>query len=160
MIEKEKISNYYEQIENDLRNNILEFWLSNTVDNENAGFLGGIANDLKVNKEAPKGSVLCARILWTFSAAYGRYKDDSYLKVAQRAYDYLTKQFWDDDYKGIYWMLDYQGNVVSSRKQIYAQAFAIYGLSEYYRVTGTRASLDRAIEIFHLIEYKRVEPRR
>ena len=38
------------------------------------------------------------------------------------------------------------------KKQIYAQAFAIYGLSEYYRVTNDENCLEKAIDLFRLIE--------
>ena len=38
------------------------------------------------------------------------------------------------------------------KKQIYAQAFAIYGLSEYYRITNDRHCLEKAIDLFRLIE--------
>jgi cellobiose epimerase len=38
------------------------------------------------------------------------------------------------------------------KKQIYAQAFAIYGLSEYYRITKDISSLEKAIGLFKLIE--------
>ena len=38
------------------------------------------------------------------------------------------------------------------QKQIYAQGFAIYGLSEYYRVTSDTEALNHAIELYRLIE--------
>ena len=38
------------------------------------------------------------------------------------------------------------------KKQIYAQAFAIYGLTEYYRITNEKICLDKAIDLFRLIE--------
>jgi mannobiose 2-epimerase len=46
------------------------------------------------------------------------------------------------------------------KKQIYAQAFAIYGLSEYYRITGDESCLDKAIELFRLIEKYSFDNRR
>ena len=49
---------------------ILSFWMQHTVDEENGGFVGQINNGNKIVSEAPKGSVLNARILWSFSAAY------------------------------------------------------------------------------------------
>jgi len=49
---------------------ILAYWATIAPDEINGGFYGKIDNDNKVTIEAPKGSVLNARILWTFSAAY------------------------------------------------------------------------------------------
>jgi hypothetical protein len=42
---------------------------------------------------APKGSVLNARILWTFSAAYNRNPRPEYLIMAKRAYDFIRIYF-------------------------------------------------------------------
>jgi mannobiose 2-epimerase len=55
-------------------------------------------------------------------------------------------------------MVDYLGRPVSDRKQIYAQAFAIYGLAEYFRATGHAASLERAKELYGLIEAHSRDP--
>lgn len=49
-------------------------------------------------------------------------------------------------------MLDFRGNPVQPKKQVYAQAFAIYALSEFYLLTRQQAALDKAQEILWLIE--------
>jgi mannobiose 2-epimerase len=54
---------------------ILKFWSDKTIDNMNGGFYGKIDNDNYVATETPKGSVLNARILWTFSAAFNHNPD-------------------------------------------------------------------------------------
>ena len=53
-----------------LRDNILRFWLDNMQDRENGGFYGRIDGDGQLHPDAPKGAILNARILWSFSAAY------------------------------------------------------------------------------------------
>ena len=96
--------------------------------------------------------MLNARILWTYSAAYRVFKDEAYLQIAKRAKDYLLDYFYDKENGGIYWLLDYKGNPVETKKQIYAQGFAIYGLSEYYRATNDNEALDYAVKLFKTIE--------
>ncbi len=59
---------------------------------------------------------------------------------------------WDKTYGGIYWMVDYLGEPVNDRKHSYAQAFAIYGLSEYYRATRENESLQFAQELLKQLE--------
>jgi mannobiose 2-epimerase len=137
----------------ELTGNILPFWMRHTVDRENGGFYGAVGCNLEVEKEAPRAAVINARILWTFSAA-AKLGDPPYLETAGWACDYLAGKFWDKDYGGVYWMLDWKGNPLSDRKQIYAQAFAIYGLAEYFRATGKPESLDLARQLFWLIEEK------
>jgi mannobiose 2-epimerase len=145
------------RIEGELTGNILPFWMRHTVDRENGGFYGKISNDLVVDKESPRASVINTRILWTFSAAC-RLCGPKYRETADRAWNYIRRKFWDADYGGVYWMTDYQGNPVSDRKQIYAQAFAIYAMAEYFRASGNAESLERAKELYGLIEAKSYEP--
>jgi len=137
---------------NELTKDILPFWMNNTVDSEDGGFYGLIMDDMEIKKDGPKGLVLCSRILWTFSTAYRVLREDKYLKIAERAYEYLIKYFWDKEYSGAYWMLDYKGIPIDTKKQIYGEAFAIYGLSEFYRATKNKGALDKAIELFRTLE--------
>jgi mannobiose 2-epimerase len=142
------------QFRKELTENILPFWIRHTVDREHGGFYGTVSCDLKVDKEAPRAAVINGRILWTFSAAYRLLGNPEYREMADRAYTYILEKFWDKQYGGVYWLLDHLGNPISDRKQIYAQAFAIYGLAEYYRATGNAESLERAQQLFRLIEEK------
>ncbi len=141
-----------QRIKQELLGNILPFWMQHTLDHEHGGFYGALTPGLQILNDAPRSAVLCARILWTFSSAYRIFQDDRYLAVARHAYDYLTQRFWDSKYGGVYWSLDCNGQAVNDRKHVYAQAFAIYGLSEFYRATAETESLKLAQELFGLIE--------
>ena len=132
--------------------NILNYWQKYTVDYEHGGFYGRVNDEDIVTIKAEKGAVLNARILWTFSAAYRQNPKPEYLEIASRAYDYLREYFTDKINGGLYWSVDYLGNPLNTRKQIYGQAFAIYGLSEYFKITQNQEALNWAIEIFNLIE--------
>jgi mannobiose 2-epimerase len=147
-----------QRIEAELRGNILPFWIAHTRDEEQGGFYGALTNDLVVNNDVPRSAVLTARILWTYSTAYRRYGDECYLSMARHAYDYLTRQFWDHDYGGVYWTLDQRGCPVDDRKHMYAQAFAVYGLAEFHRATGEPQSLQLAQTLFDLIETHSFDP--
>ncbi|HTP10242.1 MAG TPA: AGE family epimerase/isomerase [Anaerolineae bacterium] len=147
-----------QRVEAELRDNILPFWIEHTLDEQEGGFYGALTNDLVVHNGAPRSAVLTARILWTYSAAYRLYHDEHYLIMARRAYDYLTQKFWDHDYGGVYWTLDQYGCPTNDRKHVYAQAFAIYGLAEFYRATGEPQSLALAQQLFDLIEAHSFDP--
>jgi mannobiose 2-epimerase len=147
------------RIEKELLGNILPFWMRYTVDRENGGFYGTVTCDLQVEKESPRAAVINARILWTYSAACRIY-GAKYREMADWAYDYIVNKFWDAENGGVYWMLDYKGNPLSDRKQIYAQAFAAYGMAEYFRATGKAESLNFAQRLFHLIEEYSYDPER
>lgn len=76
----------------------------------------------------------------------------SYLDMALRAKREIIDRFYDPEYGGIYWSLDSSGKPLDTKKQIYAIAFAIYGLSELYRACGDSEALEYAVKLFHDIE--------
>jgi mannobiose 2-epimerase len=130
------------------------------VDNENAGFYGQIDGNSKLNPHAPKGGILNARILWTFSAAYRQLGNRQYLEIVQRAKDYILANFIDRQHGGTFWSLDYLGQPLDTKKQIYSQAFFIYALTEYFRATKDFDCLEEAISIYRLIEKHSFDPKR
>ena len=140
------------EVKDELVKNILPFWMTKMIDSADGGFYGRIDGNGSIQKDADKGCVLNARILWTFSSAYRILKKSEYLRTAERSKDYLLNNFVDRKYGGVYWLIDHSGGMKDGKKQIYAQAFAIYGLTEYYRVTGDQICLDKAIDLFRLIE--------
>ena len=140
-----------ERVERELRGDILPFWLKYAIDEEHGGFRGQIANDLTIDPQANKGLILNARILWTFAKAYQVYGDEAYLRTARRAYEYLWRYFWDAEFGGVYWMVDYQGNPVETKKRIYGQAFTVYALAEYAAASGDE-DRGKAIALYQMIE--------
>lgn len=139
-----------DEILRELTGNILPFWQGRLRDPK-GGFFGAADCDGIVDERAPRAAVVNARILWTFATAT-RVLGAQYNATADWAFDYLRTRFIDDEHGGLYWLLDADGQPISDRKQIYAQAFAIYAFSEYARATGSRDSLKLAIELFQLIE--------
>jgi mannobiose 2-epimerase len=131
---------------------ILDYWINNTVDEKQGGFFGTIDNGNTADPASPKGVVLNSRILWTFSAAYLRDKNQSWLNMASRAYNYIVNHFIDRKHGGVYWSVDNKGAMLDGRKQIYGLAFAIYGLTEYYKATKEEMALHIAENLYKQIE--------
>lgn len=131
---------------------IASWWMTHSVDSLHGGFFGEI--DAKANPviAANKGIILNTRILWFFSEAAYVYNKAEYRQLAERAFNYLLRFFDDKEQGGVLWELDYQGRCLSGKKQSYAQAFAIYALSSYYRQSGDETALTKALEYFELLE--------
>lgn len=140
------------EMEEELVANILPFWMDKMTDQTHGGFYGRITGTEKLMPEAEKGAILNARILWTFSSAYRLLKKEEYLTTATRAKRFIIDHFYDKEYGGVFWSLDYKGHPLDKKKQIYALGFAIYGLSEFHRATGDKEALDYAIRLFESIE--------
>ena len=148
----ETINTLRKEVTEELEGNILPFWMNKMTDRERGGFYGRISGEDVLMPDEPKGAILNARILWTFSAAYRLLKRPEYLAAATRAKRYLLDFFYDKQFGGIYWSVDCEGNPLDTKKQIYALGFAIYGLSEYARATGDEEALEYAIRLFEVIE--------
>lgn len=148
----EEFKKLKEEVRNELVQNILPFWMEKMVDEEHGGFYGQITGKDVLVPEASKGAILNARILWTFSSVALHFKDDKYLKYAERAKDYILKYFFDNEKGGTYWLLNADGSPADTKKQIYSEAFFIYAFVEYYKATSDQCALDKAIELYHLIE--------
>ena len=131
---------------------ILEYWSKNTIDDQNGGFIGQIDCNDHLIDTAEKGSVLNARILWSFSASYQVTKNENHKKLAERAFDFLSKYFYDSQFGGLFWSINVDKTPKDTKNQIYALAFAIYGLSEYYIISKDEKALEIAINLYLQIE--------
>ena len=141
-----------EEVQSEL-DSILKYWMLHTLDEVNGGFAGKIDHNNKVYANSPKGAVLNARILWTFSAAYYATQQPEYLQIAGRAFNYINQYFVDREYGGVYWTVREAGQPLNTKKQVYAQAFVIYACSEYFRCCGHPAAKNLAIEFYHLLQH-------
>lgn len=149
--EQEVVLRYKAAIAEELQS-ILDYWEQYTVDEQYGGFYGSINNDNIPDTTAPKGVVLNSRILWAFSAASRHTGNANYLRLANRAFDYILDHFIDWEHGGVFWSLTHEGQLHDDRKQIYGLAFCMYGLAEYYRLTNNQKALETAIQLFELIE--------
>ena len=141
-----------------VEHNILSFWLDKMQDRRRRGFYGQMRGDGTLVPDAPKGCILNARILWSFSAAYRVLGNPEYLMAATRAKDYILEHFIDPEYGGTYWSLDAEGRPLDTKKQFYAIGFVIYGLTEYARATGDPEAYDYAIQLYDCIERHSWDP--
>jgi mannobiose 2-epimerase len=138
------------EITQELIEGILPFW-STFVVREDGKIFGEVTND-NVASESSLGGVQMARLLWTFSAIQrtGLGPDNS--ARMDFLFDFIREKLYDKEFGGTYWHIKPDGTPVDPKKQIYAIAFTIYGLVEYYQVTRKQDALDLAITLFHDIE--------
>lgn len=129
-------------------------WWSLHIRKGQQDFYGEIDQCNNPVPDAPIGLVLCSRILWTFAASSETDKRSLVREIADRAYDYLIRNFEDPEFGGMFWSVTATGQPLQVKKQVYGQAFAIYGLSEYARVTGLPEPLAKADTLFRILELR------
>ena len=141
---------FRDEIRDHLEKKILPFWKA-LKDDTYGGFYGYMDSNLILNRTADKGCILNSRILWTFSAAAEALHSEELRAYADHAMAFLER-FEDPDNGGMYWLVTYDGKPSDTTKHTYCQAFAIYGLAAYYRLTGKQEALDKAMKLFRIIE--------
>ena len=139
-----------------LKHNILDFWLG--LRDPRGGFFGEVNASGEIEPDAPRGVILNARIIWAFAAAYRRLQHPAYLAAAEATRDWFLDHFFDPVYSGVYWSVTAAGEPMEGKKQLYAQGFAIYGLSELYKATHDARTLEAAIDLFRTTEAHFADP--
>ncbi|MFW6366570.1 MAG: AGE family epimerase/isomerase [Spirochaetota bacterium] len=133
---------------------IANWWLAFALDDATGGLHGSVRSDGSAVLDAPVGSMLVCRTLWFFStAAYFR-QNGTYRLAADRLFDYFIATCIDTQYGGVYWELLPDAGQYNTKKQLSAQACALYALSSYYRLSGNKSALETAEFLFTLIETK------
>lgn len=147
---------YIPKLEKMLNENIASFWLSKSPDYENGGYIISFDSKGELKPGSAKMIVSQARTLWLFSRLIrAGYDGQKYQKAAETGYKFLTEKMWDQQNGGFFWEVDVTGDKkLQPRKHLYGQAFALYGLSEYYLATKNPEALEFATKLFNLIEAK------
>ncbi len=152
-VTNDKVIQLKKEIVQDLTVNLLPFWV-NYIPDPDGGFYGILNFDGTPVSDADKGGILNSRLIWTFSTAYRMLGDEQYKLLADKAQKYFVDHFIDTEYGGTFTSVKADGTPSAMGKMTYQNAFAIYGLSEHYRATGNKESLDAAISIYDtLVEH-------
>lgn len=125
---------------------ILPFWLSNAIDDENGGIYTQL--DEKGAVYGREKSVwFQGRALWTFAKAYNLLdKNPAYLKAADTIYGFLP-QCTDTDGR-MYFTVTEDGRELQKRRYYFSETFAAIGCAEYYKATGNKNALIDAEKYF------------
>lgn len=141
-------------MDNELRNNILHYWMTNAVEPECNGFYGAVDMESNPVPGVDKTCVLNARILWTYAAAAKFYNKPDYAETADLAYKVFTRDFLDPDHGGFYMTVTADNKPSDTIKHTYAQAFAIYALAKYYELSPQKEVMDLIQQTFETVEKK------
>ena len=142
------------KMDNELRGNILSYWMKYAVQPDGQGFYGAVDMDNNPVPGVDKTCVLNARILWTYAAAAKFYDCDEYGQIADLAYRVMAEDFLDVEHGGFFMTITADNEMSDSIKHTYAQAFAIYALCKYYELRPQPGVMDLIQECFSLVEAK------
>lgn len=156
---------FYDELEAELSKDILPFWEKFAKDEKSEGFFGSIDNENKGNAEECRTIVMVSRFLWTYSAAARLYHKLDYLEMADYAYKYMGKYFFDTLNGGMYWSVKADGDVLDERKNIMGISYAIYAISEFAAALKevrnldypSTVVLDKAMAMYTMLQFRALD---
>jgi len=152
-MKREDIIKLKEEAQNHLINELLPFWTSRMIDENNGGFITHFDQHGKDTGEDEKSLVAQTRCLYTVASAHrAGYGNGKLAAMAKHGADFLIEKMWDKENEGFYWMMNRKGNVKIDKKIIYGHSFAIYALSEYTMATDDPRGIEYAEKVFDLIQ--------
>jgi mannobiose 2-epimerase len=149
-------ASYTQKLEKNLKENIVPFWLSKSLDRDNGGYTINFGPQGEPKGPGTKMIVSQARTVWLFSRmARAGYGGKEFLDAAEIGYRFLKDKMWDAKHGGFHWEVDATGNQkLKARKHLYGQSFGLYALSEYYLASRKQEVLEFAVKFFNLLEGK------
>jgi mannobiose 2-epimerase len=138
---------YIERLNLELRN-IMSFWQKFViVDNQIAT---QVSHDGLASFNAPLGSLFLSKMLYGSSATCRHLNEKTYKNIADLAFQTLTTKLLNPS-GGFHWALDEKLHAIHDEANYsLAQAFAVYGMAEYYALTG---DLEVMKILFHQIDF-------
>jgi mannobiose 2-epimerase len=146
-----------DQLEESLFQYILEPWYPLVIDTVNGGYHSNFTrNWFRDEDSGNRALVQQARHVWATSLIYENYPDKKeYLEYADIGYQFLRDAMWDQQSGGFHAYCTMEGEPLKNsinEKKVYGQAFAVYGLSQYYRVSKNEEALNLVKEAFLWLE--------
>ncbi len=131
-----------------LTDNVLDFWLKNSLDFEN----GGIFTQLDQKGDiygTEKSGWFQGRALWVFSKAYNLVEQrKEYLDAAENIYKFLDKCT-DTDGR-MFFIVSKEGTPIQKRRYFFSETFAAIGCAEYFKACGNPKVWEDAKKYFDM----------
>ncbi|HYW78102.1 MAG TPA: AGE family epimerase/isomerase, partial [Thermoguttaceae bacterium] len=144
------------EIEHVLFKGILDAWYPRCLDRA-GGFHENFAEDWSRRPTESKFIVFQARMTWVPAVIARRYprQRKRFLAYTRHGLTFLTDRMWDATHGGFIERVDEKGRPDSRWlpwKQLYGQAFGIYGAAGAFQATGDKEALQLAIDGFRWLE--------
>lgn len=147
-----------EQYKIELLDNIMPFWLQNSIDKELGGYFTCLERDGKVF-DTDKFIWLQGREVWMFSTMYNKVeKRKEWLDAAIHGAEFLMKYGHDGNYNW-YFSLNREGKPLIEPYNIFSYTFATMAFGQLYKATGNEEYSEIARKTFDIILSKVDNPK-
>lgn len=146
------------QYKSELLDNVLPFWLENSIDKECGGYFTCLERDGKVF-DTDKFIWLQGREVWMFSMLYNTVEQKpEWLEAAIHGGEFLKKYGHDGDYNW-YFSLDREGKPLVDPYNIFSYTFATMAFGQLYKATGNEEYSEITRKTFDIILSKVDNPK-
>ena len=153
-----KLKELEELYKNELNNQIIPFWIDNSLDNEYGGYLTCL-DDVGDVYDYDKFIWLQCRQMWMFSYLYENQANNiNYLEVAKLGESFLTKYGHDGNYDWFF-SLDRKGNPLVQPYNIFSNTFAAMAYGRLGLITGDENLIDISRKTFQRILDREKNPK-
>ncbi len=143
---------------NQLSDNILPFWMNNSIDEVEGGFFTCLLRDGSVF-DTDKFVWLQARQVWMFSKLYNEWKQNpKYLEIAEHGAAFLNKHGRDENGHW-YFSLNQEGEPLVVAYNIFSDCFACMAFGQLYKSTQNEEYAKIALTTFNNILARKDNPK-
>jgi len=141
---------YAERYRRHLHEQILPFWTTHALDQENGGYFTCLDQDGRVYDDR-KYVWLNGRAAWTFSRLYRTVEPRAeWRRFAESCLEFLRANAFDPDGR-VYFSLTRDGKPAFQQRKPYSAVFVALGLIEYAKTFGKEQYLQEGIDLFRKI---------
>lgn len=133
-----------------LLEDVIPFWMKNSLDWEYGGYLHFLDREGRVFG-TDKAMWIQSREAWLFSKLYNTIEPrEEWLKASKLGYDFILKHGFDSDGR-MFFLVTRDGRPLRKRRYLFTECFGVMAFAEYYEATGDREALNKARETYRLI---------
>lgn len=139
---------------------LLNIWYPLLIDTVNGGYWTNFKRDWERTDNQDKMLVTQARGLWTASKAATIFPENPvFKKAAGHGFKFLTEKMWDNTHNGFYqYYFINTPDKKPGEKTAYGNAFALYALSEYAKISNDPAAIEWVKKSFRWLENAAHDP--
>lgn len=142
----------------ELLDRTIPFWLKYGIDQKNGGICTCISDEGEIQSE-DKYVWSQLRAIWTFSALYNQIEPrQEFLETATHIFNFIKRCGCNASGDWLYIVDKHGAPLFDGATTIYADGFAIYGLTEYAKATGSEEAIAIARETYANVQRKLAHP--
>ena len=147
---KSRVKELYNLYKHCLLDDVIPFWMKNSLDKKYGGYLHFLDRKGKVFG-TDKAMWLECRETWLFSKIYNIIEPKrEWLEASKIGYEFITEHGFDADGR-MFFLVTRDGKPLRKRRYLFTECFGVMAMTEYYKASGNKEALKRARETYRLI---------